>query len=264
VRKVSYSPASPRGSRSRSVPSAIGVLRYSPDSRILAVGMQNAITILCDTKKGYAVKGYLGSHKAPVTHMDWSINGRHLRSVAADHRLCYFDINKEQLSKSKSNIYPRLFRNTSWKSQTCIFSYTTQGLHLDSEKKDDIATSPSFAETSGSRKSKGVLPAQILCVDVARKKAIIAAGDEEGYVHLVRSPCLEPSAQRKSANAHSVLVGQVRFADSESKILSVGAGDRTIIQWRLENTVEDTQYDGMVERKDRVFGAQQPQTFSLG
>eukprot|EP00466_Bigelowiella_natans_P019381 jgi/Bigna1/85722/estExt_fgenesh1_pg.C_50338 len=325
VRKVSYSPASPRGSRSRSVPSAIGVLRYSPDSRILAVGMQNAITILCDTKKGYAVKGYLGSHKAPVTHMDWSINGRHLRSVAADHRLCYFDINKdlphlcvtflflslgplgeslplpfifwdwESPGLGRSNCPSQRAISTRGSSATplgslrpassrnrricfraydvvlsqfggCLWPvrYTTQGLHLDSEKKDDIATSPSFAETSGSRKSKGVLPAQILCVDVARKKAIIAAGDEEGYVHLVRSPCLEPSAQRKSANAHSVLVGQVRFADSESKILSVGAGDRTIIQWRLENTVEDTQYDGMVERKDRVFGAQQPQTFSLG
>eukprot|EP00472_Partenskyella_glossopodia_P005618 CAMPEP_0197527822 /NCGR_PEP_ID=MMETSP1318-20131121/22858_1 /TAXON_ID=552666 /ORGANISM="Partenskyella glossopodia, Strain RCC365" /LENGTH=464 /DNA_ID=CAMNT_0043082649 /DNA_START=197 /DNA_END=1591 /DNA_ORIENTATION=- len=243
---------------------AIGVLRYSPDSRILAIGMQDSTIILCDATKRYASKGHLRSHKAPVTHIDWALNGRHLRSISADHCLCYFDINKEQLSRSKVNLYPRVFRNTRWKTQTCIFSYPVSGLHLRNHyHRSDFGTGGVENKSKSSAKTEKT-PAYILSVDIANSRKLIAAGDQEGFIHLVRSPCPYENIGKRTTHAHSVQAAQVRFGSDEEVLLSVGAGDRSIIQWRVNSTAGEAEKPMRVVSRTRIYGVEKQEDFSIG
>lgn len=75
-------------------------------------------------------------------------------------------------------MYPRLFRNTFWKTQTCIFAYNVSGLH-------GMPGDRSFgSEESQQFKKERDLDTPILTLEVARNSKLIAAGDEEVHIRL--------------------------------------------------------------------------------
>ena len=58
----------------------IQVLKYSPDGNTLAVGTHGMVIALLNVSRGYLCQGVLTAHNAAVTQLDWSADGRHIRS----------------------------------------------------------------------------------------------------------------------------------------------------------------------------------------
>lgn len=66
----------------------IQCMAYSPDGKTLAVGTHGMVIALLDAKT-YAFKAALTKHNAAVTHLDWSIDSRHLQSNDLGYELLF-------------------------------------------------------------------------------------------------------------------------------------------------------------------------------
>ena len=61
---------------------------------------------------------------------------------------------------------------------------------------------------------------------------VLAAGDNFGNLKLFRWPCWSLGAASHQFRAHGAAVGEVVFTNEDSHVISVGAGDRSLMQWR--------------------------------
>lgn len=71
-------------------------------------------------------------------------------------------------------------------------------------------------------------------VERSKGKDIFAVSDESNYIHLYRNPILEGS-KSKAFRGHSNNAGRLKFDAKDQKLFSVGAHDRTIMQWKVTN-----------------------------
>eukprot|EP01083_Nonionella_stella_P262610 892797_1 len=72
----------------------IEALSYNPSGTIMAVGTHGSVIALCPRADDYAPKATLTAHNSPVTHLDWSSNGEHIRSSCIGYELLFHDVNK--------------------------------------------------------------------------------------------------------------------------------------------------------------------------
>ena len=70
----------------------IEVIRYSPDGQKLAVGSHDNKIYIYDTTN-YTLLGTCDKHNSFIVSVDWSLDGRFIRSVCGAHELLFFDAN---------------------------------------------------------------------------------------------------------------------------------------------------------------------------
>lgn len=69
-------------------------------------------------------------------------------------------------------------------------------------------------------------------VDRSKSEAVIATGDDWGFVNLYRNPNNKGS-KCNTYRAHSSHVVRVKFDSSDKYIYSVGGYDRTLMKWKV-------------------------------
>jgi len=189
----------------------IQALKYSPTGKTLAVGTHGMIIALLDVSKKYKVKGILSSHNSPVTHLDWSSDGKHLQTNCRGYELLFHDINEDSLGDSKQNPRPKQTRDCQWVGQSCILGWAVAGVFDPSQDGTDVNI-----------------------VSVNSDRSVIATGDDYGYVNLFRYPANESGNDRKIFKGHAAHVQHVNFSPNQKYLISAGGNDKTIIQWRVK------------------------------
>ncbi|XP_034943375.1 echinoderm microtubule-associated protein-like 2 isoform X2 [Chelonus insularis] len=185
---------------------AIQVAQYSPDGTLLALGSRdNCIYIyqVNESAKKYSRVGRCMGHSSFVTHLDWSADSQYLRSNSGDYELLYWNPGVcRQIPQSSS------LRDVEWATHTCIISFETIGIWPEGADGTDVNN------CARSRDGK-----------------LLATGDDFGKVKLFSYPASQPKSLSYVYGGHSSHVTNVAFLQDDTRLVSSGGGDTSVLQW---------------------------------
>jgi WD40 repeat protein len=181
----------------------IEVLEYSPDGSRLAVGSHDNNIYIYDANT-HQLQGKLTKHNSFIVSVDWSADGKYIRSVCGAHELLFFTVdNFAQDPSGASNTV-----GTDWATGHAKYGWLVDGVF------------PSGTDGT-----------HINSVDFSSDKTLIATGDDYGLVNLFRNPC-RSGAKPISLRGHSEHVVRVRFHNNDQYLFSVGGYDQTLMQFK--------------------------------
>lgn len=188
----------------------IQTMSFSPNGQMLAVGTHASVICLCDVKAGYTCVKALKKHNAAITKLDWSKNSRQIRSTCLGYELLFFDIDLKDPKNSKQNTSATALKDIDWATNSCILTWGTQNVWDTDQDGSDVNS-----------------------IDVFQNK-LVATGDDYGNVNLFRYPVLDPMNERRRVGGHSAHVCNISFTPNGKYLISVGGGDKAIVQWKIK------------------------------
>ncbi|XP_063993575.1 echinoderm microtubule-associated protein-like 2 isoform X4 [Diachasmimorpha longicaudata] len=193
---------------------ALQVVRFSPDGTLLALGSRdNHIYIYqvsedarkysrvgrCMPKRMRRIRG----HSSFITHLDWSVDGQYLRSNSGDYELLYWNAGVcRQIPQSST------LRDVDWETHTCVISFETIGIWPEGADGTDV--------NNCARSGDGKL---------------LATGDDFGKVKLFSHPACQPKSLSHAYGGHSSHVTNVSFLQDDTRLVSAGGADTSVLQW---------------------------------
>lgn len=190
-------------------------LKYSPNGNYLAVGCDNnALEIY--SVPDYKRRANLKKHSGPVIHIDWSSDSKYLMTNSESQELLFFSMQDFQhITDPPANI-----RNEHWSTHNCVYNWSTQGIWRKHMK----------------------LGSEIYAADRTNGKFFdeyqtIATGDDFGEIRVYKYPCVQPAAESVICKGHSSFVSNLKWMPDESRLITVGGEDQTIIVWRLHRSL---------------------------
>ncbi|CAM9676121.1 unnamed protein product, partial [Chrysoparadoxa australica] len=185
-------------------------IKYALDGSRIAMGSFDNKIYVYDCAKNYTLSAMITTHNSPVTAFDFSEDGRYLRSTCAASELFYFEADTGMVIPSASRL-----KNIAWASQTTLFSWAVQGVWPPEADATDISTLEATLKTDNSNKA-------------------VATGDSFGRLRLLRYPSLSAHCIPKTYRGHGGKISRTRWAMGDSHLITTGAQDRSIMQWRHE------------------------------
>ncbi|XP_075233880.1 echinoderm microtubule-associated protein-like 2 isoform X2 [Lycorma delicatula] len=202
----------------------IQVVRYSPDGRLLALGSRdNNIYIYqvnedmrkysrvgrctVERKRRRSMSSLISilGHSSFITHLDWSKDSEYLRSNSGDYELLYWNPGLcRQIPQSSS------LRDVEWDTQTCVLSFTTVGIWPEGADGTDVNS-----------------------CEKSHSNHILATGDDFGKVKLYSYPVCQPKSLNHTYGGHSSHVTSVTFLHDDSRLISIGGKDTSVLQWSI-------------------------------
>ncbi|XP_043264483.1 echinoderm microtubule-associated protein-like 2 isoform X8 [Colletes gigas] len=192
----------------------IQVLRFSPDGTLLALGSRDNCIYIYQVNGDATKYSRVGrcmpkrirrrrGHSSFITHVDWSTDGQYLRSNSGDYELLYWNP-----GVCRQIPQPSTLRDIEWASHTCIISFETIGIWPEGADGTDI--------NNCSRSSDSKL---------------LATGDDFGKVKLFSYPACQPKSLCHTYGGHSSHVTNVSFLQDDTRLISTGGNDTSVLQW---------------------------------
>ncbi|KAL6442833.1 hypothetical protein ACFW04_002710 [Cataglyphis niger] len=192
----------------------IQVVQFSPDGTLLALGSRDNYIYIYQVNEDatkYSRVGRCmpkrirrhGGHSSFITHLDWSVDGQYLRSNSGDYELLYWNPGVcRQIPQSST------LRNVDWATHTCVITFETIGIWPEGADGTDV--------NNCTRSGDGKL---------------LATGDDFGKVKLFSHPACQPKSLYHSYGGHSSHVTNVSFLQDDSRLVSTGGADTSVLQW---------------------------------
>ncbi|KAL4238714.1 Echinoderm microtubule-associated protein-like 1 [Mactra antiquata] len=183
-------------------------IQYSPDGNKIAVGCRdNYIYVYAveeEGKKNHLI-GRCSGHSSFITHIDWSVDGKFLRSNSGDYEVLYWNTCTCKQETKKDEV-----RETDWATQNCTLSFNSVGVWPDEADGTDVNN---------------------CCV--SHNRNLLASADDYGKVNLYKFPSDQHKATGHSYPGHSSHVTMVKFLCDDSRLISTGGRDTAIMQWQV-------------------------------
>ena len=151
--------------------------------------------------------GKCTGHGTAVTHCDWSLDCRMLRSTSDTWELLFWDA-----PRGTQNPRPDEFRDIVWATHTVNFGWPVQGIW-------PVESDGSFIHTADVSRGSGEVK-------------VCATGDILGHIKLFRYPCVGEQAKFKSFIGHASHVKNLTFTQDNKYVISLGGHDCSVFQWR--------------------------------
>lgn len=186
--------------------SSITLVLFSPDGETLAVAAEDGAIFLYAVQDEYELIGRCLRHDAPVTQMDFSVDGEWLRSNSKSKDLCFFNADDGSYQSNLASM-----RDVQWATSTCLYSWHTRAAHKSGFKGEQVVCLHTSSPTSG---------------------LFMACGTSYGYIRLHSFPCVPDDSECHRFPAHVDTIIGLRFSFDSARLISVGLNDRCVIQWR--------------------------------
>lgn len=152
----------------------------------------------------YQLLGKLTKHNSFIVSLDWSQDGKYIRSVCGAHELLFFTVaDFQQDPNGATNT-----KGTEWATNSNKYGWLVEGIF------------PSGTDGT-----------HINGVDMTTDGQLIATGDDYGLVNVFRNPA-RLGHKPISLRGHSEHVVRVQFLHNDAYLLSVGGYDQTLMQWK--------------------------------
>ncbi|XP_039366814.1 echinoderm microtubule-associated protein-like 2 isoform X2 [Mauremys reevesii] len=186
----------------------ISVVSFSPDGSYLAVGSHDNFVYVYGVSEGgrkYSRVGKCSGHSSFITHLDWAADSSCFVTNSGDYEILYWDPTTCRQIPNAGAV-----RNLEWATASCVLGFGVFGIWPEGADGTDI--------NAVCRSHDGKL---------------LASADDFGKVHLFSYPCCQPRAPSHAAGGHSSHVTNVAFLPDDSRLLSTGGTDTSVLQWRL-------------------------------
>lgn len=187
---------------------AIDLIKFSPDGRFLAIGSHdNYIYVyqVDDEYKKYNRIGRCMGHSSFITHLDWSEDSTYIQTNSGDYEILYWNAG---VCRQVSNM--SIARDIKWASQTCTLGFSVLGIWPENADGSDVNT-----------------------CSRAHNQKLVATGDDFGKVNIYSYPACQPKSPHHSYGGHSSHVTNVDFIPDDTRLVSLGGRDCSIMQWAL-------------------------------
>ncbi|XP_013391678.1 echinoderm microtubule-associated protein-like 6 [Lingula anatina] len=183
-------------------------IRFSPDSKYIAVGSEDNCVDLYDLSQGPSLNraGYCKGIPSFVIQMDFSADGKHLRVSSGSYVHQVFEVPSGNPVSDEAKI-----SKITWATWTSVLGNEVLGIW------------PRNADN-----------ADVNCAHLAHTGNALVTGDDFGLVKLFQFPCTEKFAAHKKYYGHSAHVTNVRFTFDDRYLLSTGGDDCCIFVWKCQ------------------------------
>ncbi|GMF47257.1 unnamed protein product [Phytophthora fragariaefolia] len=179
-------------------------IKFSPDSRTLAVASHDSKIYLYNVLKGFSRTHVFNKHSSYITHMDFSLDGNYLQSTSGGYELLFAEV---KTGKHITNATS--FRDELWHTMTSTLGWPVQGIWE--------------AESDGT---------DVNAVDRSNNGKLLVTGDDFGKVKVFQYPCALEKASFLELRGHASHVTSVKWSLDDSYIVSVGGNDRCLFVWK--------------------------------
>ncbi|KAE8289853.1 Echinoderm microtubule-associated protein-like 5 [Larimichthys crocea] len=186
--------------------SPIQDIRFSPNSRFLAVGSTESAVDFYDLTLGPQLNRINCCRDIPsfVMQMDFSADSAYVQiSTGAYKRLVYEVPSGKQVTEQIH------IDRITWATWTSVLGDEVVGIWSRNTDKADVT-----------------------CACVSHSGLNIVTGDDFGMVKLFDFPCPEKFAKHKRFLGHSAHLTNVRFINGDRFVVSAGGDDRSLFVWR--------------------------------
>ncbi|XP_016405479.1 echinoderm microtubule-associated protein-like 5, partial [Sinocyclocheilus rhinocerous] len=186
--------------------SAIQDIRFSPDSRYLAVGSSENAVDFYDLTLGPQLNRINCCRDIPsfVMQMDFSADSCYVQlSTGAYKRVVY------EVPSGKQVTEQAVIDRITWATWTSVLGDEVVGIWSRNTDKADVT-----------------------CACVSHSGLNIVTGDDYGMVKLFDFPCPEKFAKHKRFLGHSAHLTNIRFTNGDRFVVSAGGDDRSLFVWR--------------------------------
>lgn len=189
-------------------------LKFNPSGRFLAVASHDNniyiydVMLSFDVKRGGAMvkTGVCRGHSSFVTHIDWSVDGDMIVSNSGDYEQLFWDVGGKQITAD--------VRDVSWATWSCAMGFEVMGIWQDGLDGTDI--------NGVHRSNNGEFT--VTC-------------DDYGKIYLFNHPVVIDEAPNRQFNGHSSHVANVRFLHDDTRVVSAGGADRSMMQWKTHGII---------------------------
>ena len=208
---------------------AIADLKFSPDGCSLAVASHASLDIYeCEQHRSnwsLKRKGVCKGHSGSVRHVDWSVDGRAIRSTSSSEELLFWDANMSP----PAIMLPSAARDVEWASVSCTLGWPVQGIASNASSDSSV-----------------------LCCDATHSRSTIAVAGV-GTIKLYRYPCLDESSRAKSSShVHGEDATNLQWTCDDEHLISVGGSDLTVCQWRHVESSHAISINPRTESTDQI------------
>jgi microtubule-associated protein-like 1/2 len=186
----------------------IDCIKFSPDGRFLALGSRdNHIYIyqVSDEYRKYNRIGRCSGHSSFITNIDWTSDGTYIQSTSGDYEHLFWNAT---ICRQLNNM--SIARDLKWETYNAILGFNVFGIWPENADGSDINT-----------------------CDRSHSHKLLATGDDFGKINLHNYPACQPKCLHHSYCGHSSHVTAVRFLPDDSRLISLGGKDSSVMQWAL-------------------------------
>ncbi|XP_023384633.1 echinoderm microtubule-associated protein-like 5 [Pteropus vampyrus] len=185
---------------------AIHDIRFSPDSRFLAVGSSENSVDFYDLSLGPTLNriSYCKDIPSFVIQMDFSADSRHLQVSTGCYKRHVYEVPSGRHLMDQAAI-----DRITWATWTSILGDEVLGIWSRHAEKADVS-----------------------CACVSHSGISLVTGDDFGMVKLFDFPCPEKFAKHKRFMGHSPHVTNIRFTSGDRHIVSAGGDDCSLFVWK--------------------------------
>jgi hypothetical protein len=183
--------------------SAIRVVKFSPDMKVLVVGSDDNNIYTYNVKDEFSKKATIKCHQAPVLFVDFSSESNYIVSADASKTIYFTEVNSGVTIPT-----PEALRDEKWVTASSPYLWAVKGMWQ---------SMPPGAAPCATQKSWGGL--------------LVAGGSTCGSVTVAHNPY--PSrAGFVQATGHAGSISALAWVAGDGSLLSVGAKDHALLQWK--------------------------------
>ncbi len=138
----------------------IETVRYSPDGQLLAVGTHDN-SVFVFSVPGYKFKRRLAAHASSVICLDWTKDGKYMRSLGEDFDLIFWKVPELVQEEAGATVT----RDMEWDTQTVKLGWHVRGIY-----------------------PAGVDKTHVNCAGKSHDGRLIVTGDDWGFVNIYNFP----------------------------------------------------------------------------
>ena len=186
----------------------ITAVQFSPDSQTLAVGGVDCLVRFYACSRNFEMASECKDHRSAVTAIDWSLDSKVVQTNSTNLEMLY--VFAETGLQNAKGVFD--YKDEKWSTWTSTLGWQVLGIWPATSSGSDI--------NSACRTANGL---------------VLATADDFGKVKLFRFPCMNEFSHYNAFSGHSAPVSCVRFAANDEFLISIGATDKAIFQWKVAN-----------------------------
>jgi echinoderm microtubule-associated protein-like 6 len=205
----------------------IAEVKFSPVAgKYLAVGShENTVDIYnVENKKRVGICKGASSY---ITHVEWDVEGHLLMLNSGAKEILYYEAPRG----NRINIREEDMAKIEWSTFTSVLGKNCEGIW------------PPYTDIT-----------DVNSTCLTKDRHTLATGDDFGLVKLFQYPCIGKFSKFKKYNAHSSHVTRVRWSHDDSKLITIGGNDTSVMVWKCldDNTNDnDPDKDADIKRNSR-------------